>query len=422
MERMIEGGGRRHFLSAATGGGLVALGGCVTSRILDGESEERPSLSDRTLRHGVVFPLSGGLESMGESLSNAADLPVAELEASDLDVRIETETADSETLPAAGVDAAATLVEEGYPAIVGAAGSDVSLQMTQQATIPAEVVSCSPSSTSPTMSILNDRGYSFRTAPDDSLQAVVAAQLATSEHGAGTAASLYTAGDYGRQLSGAFSASFDGHIQRQVSFTAESDSYEQPLSEALADDPDILFLICYPESGIDLLEEYYADHRGEETVFVSDALQEDAVYEGVDDPMANVFGTAPMSTGPGRDTFASLYREEYGTDPDVFTANSYDAAATLLLANAAAGANDGAAIAERMTDVTEGDGTEILPGDLADGVELAAAGEPVRYRGAAGEIEFDENGDGGSVEYEYFTFESDGISVLSEHTPEEGAQ
>ncbi|WP_459885789.1 ABC transporter substrate-binding protein [Halostagnicola bangensis] len=419
---MIEGGRRRHFLSAATGGGLAALGGCVANVFSNDEGEDRPPLSERTLRYGVVLPLSGGLESMGESLSNATNLPRAELEASDLDARIETETADSETVPAAGVDAAATLIDEGYPAIVGAAASDVSLQMTQQATIPEAVVSCSPASTSPTMSILNDRGYSFRTAPDDSLQAVVAAQLATSEHDATTAATLYTAGDYGRQLSGAFSASFDGEIQRQVPFAGERESYEEPLSEALADDPDILFLICYPESGIALLEEYYADHQGEETVFVSDALQEDAVSEGVDDPMANVFGTAPMSTGPGQDAFTSLYREEYGVDPDVFTANSYDAAATILLANAAAGANDGAAIAERMADVTEGDGAEILPGELADGIELAAAGEPVRYRGAAGEIEFDENGDGGSVEYEYFRFESDGISVLGERTPGEGAQ
>lgn len=410
--------GRRAYLSATTVGAVAALGGCMSTGVLNGETDDRPSLSERTLRYGAVLPLSGELESMGESLSNAVSLPDAELETSDLDATIETETADSETLPASAVDAAATLVEDGYPALVGAAASGVSLQMTQQATIPAEVVTCSPASTSPTMSILNDRGYSFRTAPDDSLQAVVAAQLAASEHDAATAATLYTAGDYGRQLSGAFSASFDGAIQRQVSITGERDSYDAPLSQALADEPDILFLICYPETGIDLLEEYYANHQREETVFVSDALQEDTVVEAVDNPMANVFGTAPMSSGPGQDAFESLYRETYDADPAVFTANTYDAAATLLLANAAAGENDGAAIAERMREVTDGDGTEIMPGELADGIELAAAGDPVRYRGAAGEIEFDENGNGGSTQYEYFGFDADGITVLGERSPE----
>ncbi|SFS68830.1 ABC transporter substrate-binding protein [Halostagnicola kamekurae] len=416
---MTRGIGRRAYLSATTVGAAVVLGGCVATGVLNnGENDERPSLSDRTLRYGAVLPLSGELESMGESLSNAVSLPTAELEASDLDVTTETETADSETLPASAVDAAAALVEDGYPALVGAAASGVSLQMTQQVTIPAEVVTCSPASTSPTMSILNDRGYSFRTAPDDSLQAVVAAQLAASEHDAATAATLYTAGDYGRQLSGAFSASFDGAIQRQVSITGERDSYGEPLGQALADEPDILFLICYPETGIDLLEEYYADHQGEETVFVSDALQEKTVVETVDDPMANVFGTAPMSSGPGQGAFESLYRETYETDPAVFAANTYDAAATLLLANAAAGENDGSAIAEQMREVTDGDGTEIMPGELADGIELAATGDPVRYRGAAGEIEFDENGNGGSTQYEYFRFDDDGITVLEERSPE----
>ncbi|GAB3672573.1 ABC transporter substrate-binding protein [Halopiger thermotolerans] len=409
---------RRQYLAALAGGATAAVAGCSAN---GDDGRDRPSLSDRTLRYGAVLPLSGELESFGGTLTNGAALPAAELEASELPVEIDHTVADSETSPTAAVDAAAGLIEEGYPAIVGAAGSDVSLQMTQQATIPAEVVSCSPASTSPTMSILNDRGYSFRTAPDDSLQAVIAARLAVIEHDADSAATIYAAGDYGRQLSGAFSASFDGEIQHQVSFTP-GESYAEPLSKALSDDPDILFLICYPESGIPLLREYYAEHADDEILFVSDGLQDEAVLEGVDRSMDDAYGTAPRSNGPGREAFASLYRDEYDTDPGLFAANCYDAAAAILLANAAAGANDGAAIAARMREVTAGDGEEVLPGDLAAGIERAAAGEPVRYRGAAGEIEFDENGDGGSVEYEYFTFGSDGIEVIDERTPEEVAQ
>ncbi|RKD95768.1 ABC transporter substrate-binding protein [Halopiger aswanensis] len=408
---------RRQYLAALAGGATTVVAGCSA----DDDGSDRPALSDRTLRYGAVLPLSGELESFGETLTNGAALPATELEASEIEVEIDHTVADSETSPSAAVDAAAELADESYPAIVGAAGSDVTLQMTQQATIPSEVVSCSPASTTPTMSILNDRGYSFRTAPDDSLQAVIAARLAVIEHGADSAATLYAAGDYGRQLSGAFSASFDGEIQHQVSFTP-GESYADPLSEALSDDPDILFLICYPESGIPVLEEYYSDHAGDEILFVSDGLQDEAVLEGVDHSMTDVYGTAPRSNGPGRDAFVSLYRDEYGADPGLFAANCYDAAATILLANAAAGANDGAAIAARMREVTSGEGEAVLPGDLAAGIERAAAGEPVQYRGAAGEIEFDENGDGGSVEYEYFTFGSDGIDVIDERTPEEVAR
>ncbi|MXV63551.1 ABC transporter substrate-binding protein [Natronorubrum sp. JWXQ-INN-674] len=418
MTSMID---RRRCLSAMTGAGIASLAGCLSSALNDDE-DARPALSDRTFRYGAVLPLTGELSFIADPLQNATALPVTELEASGLDLSFEYEVADSRTTPGGAVDAATTLIDEEYPAIIGAAASDATLQMTQQATIPAEVVSCSPSSTSPTMSILNDRGYSFRTAPDDSMQAVVAAQLASTEHDAETAATIYTAGDYGRQLSGAFSASFRGDIQRQVSFTPGSESYAEPLSQALADDPDILFVISYVESGIELLQEYYGDHRGDETVFISDGLQDESLPNEVSEVVDNVFGTAPTSTGPGQDRFATLYRDEYGDEPALFTANCYDATATVLLANAAAGENDGTAIRGEMNNVTSGDGVEVLPGELAEGIKIAATGAPVRYRGASGEIEFDVNGDGGSITYEYFTYDSGGIAVIDERTPEGAAE
>ncbi|WP_081661516.1 ABC transporter substrate-binding protein [Halopiger djelfimassiliensis] len=409
---------RRQCLSALSGSAAVSLAGCLTDGIRGGNSETRAALSERTLRYGAVVPLSGGLSTFGDALANGTTLPVAELEDADLDATIEHDVVDSETTPTSAVDAAAGLIDDGYQTIVGAASSGVTLQMTQQATIPAGTVSCSPMSTSPTLSILNDRGYSFRTAPNDSLQGAIAAQLASTEHDAETAATLYMSGDYGRQLSGSFSASFDGTLQRQVPFTPGSDSYADPLERALADDPDILFLVSYVESGVDLLREYYADHENGEDVFVTDGLQGETVPDKVGQPLSNVFGTAPSSSGPGRDGFESLYRSEYGTDPALFTSNCYDAAATVLLANAAAGVNDGTEIRARMNEVTTGDGTEILPGNLAEGIELAAAGEPVHFRGASGEIEFDENGDGGSTTYEYFTYADGDISVLGERTPQ----
>lgn len=364
-----------------------------------------------------MLPLSGALEAAGQTLTNATELPVAELDGS-IEAEIEYDLQDSETTPIGAIDAARSLIDDGYPGIVGAASSDATLQMTQQATIPAEVVSCSPSSTTPTLSILNDRGYSFRTAPVDSLQAVIVAQLATTEHGGETAATLYAAGDYGRQLSGAFSASFDGAIQKQVSFSPDSDSYDGPLSEALAGEPDILFVVGYPVGGTPLLQTYYDQYATDELLFLSDGLVDGTVSENVDFS-EDVYGVIPASTGPGQETFVSLYRDEYDADPGLFAANSYDAAATLLLANAAAGENSGTAIAEQMRAVTAGEGTEIQPGQLGEGIERAAAGEQIRYRGASGEIEFDENGDGGSVQYEYLRFGNSGRESIDTLTPAE---
>ncbi|WP_267162942.1 ABC transporter substrate-binding protein [Halovenus salina] len=408
---------RRGFLAAI--GGTVALAGCL-SGTGDDSSESRLPLTERTLRYGAVLPQSGALEAAGQVLINGAALPAKELEDAGIPAEVEFQTRDSETTPTGAIDAAQSLIEDGFPAIVGAAASGGTLQMAQQATIPAEVVSCSPSATTPTLSILSDRGYSFRTAPVDSLQAVIVAQLATAEHDASSAATLYAQGDYGRQLSGAFSASFDGEILAQQSYSPESDSYRGVLDTVLDGDPDVLFAVGYPEGGIPLLETYYEEYENDEVLFISDGLIDGTVQESVDFHDA-VYGVVPASVGPGQERFVSMYNEEYGTEPGLFGSNTYDAAATILLANAAAGENDGAAIARQMREVTVAGGTEIQPGELADGIERAGAGEKVHYRGAAGEIEFDENGDGGPVQYEYLTFTDSGREILDQLTPPEGS-
>lgn len=408
---------RRAFLAAV--GGTATLAGCL-SGTGDSGGNDRPALSDRTLRYGAVLPQSGALESAGQVLINGAELPVTELEAAEIAPDIEFAVRDSETTPTGAIDAAQSLIEEEFPAIVGAAASGGTLQMTQQATIPAEVVSCSPSATTPTLSILSDRGFSFRTAPVDSLQAVIVAQLATAEHGASSASTLYVQGDYGRQLSGAFSASFDGEILTQQSYSPGSDSYSETLEAVLRGDPDILFVVGYPDGGIPLLQTYYDEHESSEVLFISDGLIDGSVEENVDFH-EDVYGVVPASVGPGQESFVSMYTDEYGAEPGLFGSNTYDAAATILLANAAAGANDGAAIARQMRQVTVEGGAEIQPGNLAEGIERAGAGEEVHYRGAAGEIEFDESGDGGPVQYEYLTFTDSGREILGQQTPPEGS-
>ncbi|MFC7074525.1 ABC transporter substrate-binding protein [Halovenus rubra] len=407
---------RRTFLAAA--GGAAAFAGCLSETT--NSVDERPPLSSRTLRYGAVLPQSGALESAGEVLVNGASLPATELEGSDLSANVEFQVQDSKTSITGAIDAARSLIEDDFPAIVGAAASGGTLQMTQQATIPAEVVSCSPSATTPTLSILSDRGFSFRTAPVDSLQAVIVAQLATAEHSAESAATLYEQGDYGRQLSGAFSASFDGAVLSQQSYSPESESYSEALGTALTGDPDLLFVVGYPENGIPLLQTYYDEHQDGEVLFVSDGLVDGSVQESVDFHQ-DAYGAVPASVGPGQESFVSMYSAEYGAEPGLFGSNSYDAAATLLLANAAAGENEGAAIARQMRQVTVGDGTEIQPGQLAEGIERAGAGENIQYRGAAGEIEFDGSGDGGPVQYEYLTFTDSGKEVLDQLTPPEGS-
>lgn len=416
-DRRISEHGRRDLLAATAGAATLGISGCLGSNAGNRE-DGRTSLSERTLRYGGVMALSGGLGSVGTPIADAVELPGKQLDASGIEADVEWRIEDSGTTARGGIDAMRTLVDAGYPAVAGPLGSDVTLQAVQQASIPGEVVNCSPASTTPTLSILNDRGFSFRTAPDDSLQAVVAAELAADEHDASSVATLHIAGDYGRQLSGAFATSFNGEVQRQVPF---SDEYEEPLATALSDDPDLLFVVGYPADGVEIFGHYYDGYAGDETVFTTDGMMDSSLPQQVGEPMTNVYGTAPSSNGPGYDAFAEHYASEYGEDPSIFTANGYDAAAVFLLANAAAGENDGGKIRGRMRRVASEGGTEVTPDSLTEGVRRAAAGDPVEYRGASSEVTFDDNGDVSGIDYEYFRYEADGIDVIEEVSPEVGA-
>lgn len=401
---------RRKLLSGLGTAGVGGLAGCLSSVPgLDSNNIEDGSDvggTDRTLRLGIMQPLSGDLETVGKATRNAAELPINQVE-DEIPLDIEYEVVDTETTTSAGVQGAATLVDEGYPMVNGPVSSDVTLQATQQVLIPYRTVSCSPASSSPTITSLNDGGLVFRTMPSDALQGGVLAERAMTDLGHDSAATLYVNNDYGWQFSQTFARSFrndhGGSVTDQIPVDAGQDSYDAAIERAREGDPDLLVLVCYPETGSQILNDLGAD--AEEDILVGEGLQENAMHDQVDYSIDGIRGTAPLVDGPGNETFTELYVDAYGNEPSVFTQNAYDSTAVLLLANAYAGQNDGAAIRNAMKVVTTGDGEDVTPENLAEGLELAAQGNPVTYQGASSTVSFDENGDITDATYEYWEFD-----------------
>ncbi|WP_339102245.1 ABC transporter substrate-binding protein [Haloterrigena salinisoli] len=410
---------RRKLLSGLCTAGLGGLAGCLgsvpgldSSDIEDGSDVGG---TDRTLRLGIMQPLSGSLETVGKPMRNAAELPIRQVE-DEISLDIEYEVVDTETSPSAGVQGAAALVDNGYPMVNGPASSDVTLQATQQVLIPYRTVCCSPGATTPTITSLNDAGLVFRTAVSDSLQAVVLADRAANDLGHDSAATLYVNNDYGWQLSQAFARSFQsdhgGTVSTQVPLTEGQDSYEAAIERARTDDPELLVVIGYPETGGQVFADLGAD--AEEDILVTDGLQDGDLHDEVDYSLDGIRGTAPLVDGPGTETFTELFQDAYDAEPGVFTPHSYDASAVLLLANAYAGQNDGTAIRNAMQAVTTGDGEAVTPETLAEGIEFAAEGNAVTYQGASSSVSFDENGDVTDAVFEYWEFDESAAGGIAE--------
>jgi ABC-type branched-subunit amino acid transport system substrate-binding protein len=168
--------------------------------------------------------------------------------------------------------------------------------------------------------------------------------------------------------------------------------------------PGLLVVIGYPESGIQLFRDYYSRSTTDENILVPDGLRDGALPNQVGNDMNNVTGTAPAAGGPNQQAFTQMFQSEYGGPPGVFTSQSYDSVATLILANVAAGENSGSAIQSQMRNIANPPGMAVGPSNFVEGVEAVANGEDVDYQGASSSVNFDENGDPASAAYAIWEF------------------
>ena len=413
---------RRNFLKGAGIVGIAGLAGCTgggggdTTTTTEsngggGTTTTSNGVQARTIKLGILLPETGDLGQLGQPMVNAGELAVKMVNDADIAIDVDSRTEDTQTQQSAGISAANSLVNAGYPAVVGPASSGINIPVSKQVFIPNGVVGISPSSTALSVTSLDDNDYIYRTAPSDALQGKVLGQIATDNLGHSTASTMYVNNDYGQQLSSAFAGAFEnsgGTVQKQVSFEKEQSSYTSRLQQALGDDPDVLIVIGYPASGIQIFKDYYADYDANRDILITDGLKKNTLPNQVGHDMTNVGGSSPLAAGPAVDVFTSAYKNEYESDPGVFTSQTFDAAAVTMLANAAAGENTGSAIRDQMRNVANPGGTKVSPENLGEGITMAAKGEEIQYVGASSSVDFDENGDMTAVTYQYFKFKEGG--------------
>ncbi|WP_123534278.1 ABC transporter substrate-binding protein [Halosimplex salinum] len=376
--------------------------------------------ASRTIRMGILMGVTGGLSELGPPIRQAAEVAAEYVDEESDTFSVEYDFEDTATDPNTGISGANALVDADYPMIAGALSSTVTIQTANNSTVPNGVVQCSPASTSPAITDLEDNGYLWRTTPGDGLQAEVMTTVGRDRLDGETTATLSLNNDYGQGLAEEYASAWEdagGTVQNEVSFEPGQGSYTSQLSSALQDEPDVLMIVGYPESGVQIFRDFYGDYSQDFCdIVVPDGLQSGSLPGDVGNSMRNVWGTAPSSTGPGRDAFESIYQDAYDSDPagSPFTAQSFDAAAVLLLANAAAGENDGEAVRDQMANVANDGGEEVTPDNLVEGLEMAAEGTEINYQGASSDIQFNDNGDIGAATYQFYRYNEDGFEVIED--------
>ena len=117
--------------------------------------------------------------------------------------------------------------------------------------------------------------------------------------------------------------------------------------------------------------------------FFGDGMYGQSLIDKIGDEInGKVIGTLPGTEGVSTERFTELSKAA-GFDPTAtYVPEAYDAAALISLAIAAGGSADRTVIRDNVLKVANAPGEKIYAGELAKGIELAAAGTDIDYVGA----------------------------------------
>jgi branched-chain amino acid transport system substrate-binding protein len=337
---------------------------------------------------GIILGFTGPIETITPNMASAAELAFQEVnDAGLLDMQMNAVRADSTCIDSAAATAAAErlITADNVAAIVGADCSGVTIAIANNVAVPNGVVMVSPSATSPALTTIDDDGFFFRTAPSDARQGEVLAEV-VSDRGIEQVAITYTNNDYGLGLAESFAAAFEERGGEVLMTAAHEDGrgdYSSEVAALQASGAEHLMVFGYVDQGGRGIVQSSIDTGAFESFFFADGMQGQSIVDAIGAELdGKVVGTVPGSDNPGTEAFQGL-AEEAGFDGTTsFAPESYDAAALIALAIAAGGSADRTAIRDNLLAVANEPGEEILPGELARGIEILLEGGEVNYVGA----------------------------------------
>lgn len=341
------------------------------------------------IKIGVFLGFTGPIESTVANMAPGAELAIKEVSDSGkllggskvVAVRGDTTCIDSAVATAT---AERLITSDGVKAIVGGDCSGVTTAALQNVAVPNGVVMISPSATSPALSTIEDNGLFFRTAPSDARQGVIVAEILM-EKGVGSIAVSYTNNDYGKGLADAIATNFakmGGTVTINVPHEDGKGDYTAEVGSLAAAGGDVLVVAGYVDQGGRGIVQASIDTGAFDTFYFPDGMVSPVLAENHGSDIDGSYGANPGTDSEGASTYADM-ASAAGFEAGPFSAESYDAAALIMLAMQAAGSSDSGALKEKVMEVANAPGEQIFPGELAKGLEIIANGGDVDYVGAS---------------------------------------
>lgn len=345
--------------------------------------------SAKTVKIGVIAPLSGELSALGQGIKNGVDLAIKQandenkIKGWKIELAAEDDTAKADV----GAQVAAKLASDPkVAAVVGTLNSSVAEQVAPILN-RANVVMVSPANTNIALTgrdkLPNQkRVYDtyFRVATTDDVQGPFAANYASNELKAKTAVIIHDKKTYGQGLSEAFKAQFEkngGRILATETINPGDKDFTSVLSRIKPLNADMIYYGGeYPEAS--LLASQAKQQGITAPIMGGDGVYSSAFFETAKEAGAGTLVTsvgAPTESLGSAKSFVDAYKKAGYSQPyEAYGAYAYDAAKVII---------------EAMDKVLEGR-TEL---DKATRDALVKAVGEVSIDGATGKVSFDQFGD-----------------------------
>ena len=347
-----------------------------------------------TVNVGELQGFTGPLESMIGPMTGGANLAVTEANASGkyLYGTINVVQGDSVCIdPAVAIAQAEKMVnDDNVMAIMGPNCSGNTGAVITNVLVPNGIVAISPSATSPALTTLEDGGWFFRTAPSDARQGPVLASIAISR-GQTDMAVTHSNSDYGKGLADAFVTAYEalgGTVTVLAGHDDDKADYSADVAALSAGGSSTLAVLGYADTGGRGIISASEDTGAFDNYVFGDGMISSVTSGAVADGSWGTMPSPDATLGANWQAVA----EAGGVDgTGVFSAESYDAMALIILASQAAGGTDRAAIQAQVLNVANAPGIQCNAGELGTCLKYISGGLVVDYVGATG-VELDAGG------------------------------
>ena len=347
-----------------------------------------------TVNVGELQGFTGPLESMIGPMTGGANLAVTEANASGkyLYGTINVVQGDSVCIdPAVAIAQAEKMVnDDNVMAIMGPNCSGNTGAVITNVLVPNGIVAISPSATSPALTTLEDGGWFFRTAPSDARQGPVLASIAISR-GQTDMAVTHSNSDYGKGLADAFVTAYEalgGTVTVLAGHDDDKADYSADVAALSAGGSSTLAVLGYADTGGRGIISASEDTGAFDNYVFGDGMISSVTSGAVAD---GSWGTMPSPDATLGANWQAVAAAGGVDGTGVFSAESYDAMALIILASQAAGGTDRAAIQAQVLNVANAPGIQCNAGELGTCLKYISGGLVVDYVGATG-VELDAGG------------------------------